>query len=115
MQPAGFPQLVIGTMAALVLFVAWNARAGSTEKTVPPDRLVYWTSLLMIATLPALLWVDFFVALTVATFAMGWLWGERRLLALAVYSVLQSVVLFIVFAMILRVRFPHGIVVDLFT
>jgi hypothetical protein len=46
---------------------------------------------------------------------MGWLWGERRLLAHAGYSVLQSVVLLIVFAMILRVRFPHGIVVDLFT
>jgi putative tricarboxylic transport membrane protein len=115
MQPAGFPQLVIGTMAVLALFVAWNARAGSTEKTVPPDRLVYWTSLLMILTLPVLIWVDFFVGLTIATFAIGYLWGERRLRALAIYSVLQSIVLFIVFAMILRVRFPHGIVVDLFT
>lgn len=115
MQPAGFPQLVIVTMAVLAAFVGWHARAGSTDEPPPVHRLVYWTSLLMIATLPALIWVDFFVALTVATFVMGWMWGERRLLGLAVYSVLQSVALFIIFAMILRVRFPHGILVDLLT
>lgn len=115
LQPAGFPQLVIMTMAALALFVGWESRAGSTDAPDPVDRMVYWTSLLMIAVLPVLIWVDFFIAITLATFAMGWLWGERRLVGLAVYSVLQTIVIFIIFSTILRVHFPHGILVDFLT
>jgi hypothetical protein len=116
MQPAGFPQLVIATMVGLALLVAWQTRAGVIGGAPPPvHRLVYWSSLVMIVSMPVMVWFDFFVALTIATYAMGYLWGERRLLALAIYSVLQSIVLFIVFATILRVRFPHGFIVDLVT
>ena len=113
MQPAGFPQLVIATMAVLALVVGWQSRAGSTELPDPVHRMVYLTSLLMLAFLPVLIWVDFFIAITLATFAMGWLWGERRLIGLAVYSVLQTVAIYVIFATILRVHFPHGILVDL--
>ena len=115
LQPAGFPQLVLATMAILALAVGWESRAGSTDRPDPVDRMVYRTSLLMLAVLPVLIWVDFFIAITLATFAMGWLWGERRLIWLAVYSVAQTAVIFIIFSTILRVHFPHGILVDLLT
>jgi hypothetical protein len=113
MQPAGFPRLVILTMAVLALVVGWQSRGGSTDLPDPVDRMVYRTSLLMLAMLPVLIWVDFFIAITLATFAMGWLWGERRLIGLAVYAVLQTVIIYIIFSTILRVHFPHGILVDL--
>lgn len=112
LQPAGFPQLVLMTMAGMALFVGWESRHGSTDAPPPVDRMVYRTSVLIIATVPVLIWVDFFIAITLATFAMGWMWGERRLKTLAVYSVLQTVFIYIIFSTILRVHFPHGILVD---
>jgi len=58
--------------------------------------------------------LDFFLGLSLFSFTISYLWGERRKLLLFFVTVIFPLLVFIFFETILNLRFPGGILTDLY-
>lgn len=54
-------------------------------------------------------YVDMLIAMAVAVFLMALLWGERRLPVALAVALVSPFAIFILFDLVLRVRFPRGL------
>ncbi|MEM7046616.1 MAG: tripartite tricarboxylate transporter TctB family protein [Pseudomonadota bacterium] len=109
MQPADFPQLMIGLIAGLALWLLWRERSGEPP-AVP--RIVSIT-MAMLIIFPFLALVDLFGGLAIFSVALSFLWGERRPLALATVALLVPLMVFFLFDIVFEIRFPRGILTNL--
>ena len=57
-------------------------------------------------------YVDILIAITVVMFAMCLLWGERRLHVAAMVAVGTPASVFLLFDLVLRIRFPRGLITN---
>ncbi len=113
MQPAAFPRLVLVVILGLSAIMVLQAlgKRGKGRKRVPV--MVYLTTLAMIAFLLINRWIDLFVAIVAFCLAVPLLWRERRYLLVIAYAILLPVGIFVLFSMILEVRFPRGVITNL--
>ena len=58
--------------------------------------------------------LDFFLAISVLSIFVSYYWGERRIFYLLLVSIIFPLVVFIFFEMILGLRFPPGIITNLY-
>jgi len=58
--------------------------------------------------------LDFFLAISVLSFLVSYFWGERRIIALLLVSILFPIIVFIFFETILGLRFPPGIITNIY-
>ena len=58
--------------------------------------------------------IDFFLAIGSLSFLVSYFWGERKIFYLILVSVLFPVIVFIFFETILGLRFPGGIITNLY-
>lgn len=108
-QPADFPQLVILLMAGLAIWIAATERASAPSPLPRP-------ALLSLALLPGFVLLanlDLFLALGVFGLCLARLWGERRRWALATVCVAVPLCVFLLFDLVFEVRFPRGLLTDL--
>ena len=54
-------------------------------------------------------YVDMLIAMAVVVFLMALLWGERRLPVALAVALVSPFAIFILFDLVLRVRFPRGL------
>ena len=103
-----FPRLVIGAIAILAICVALGIGNPAMEKPAPIPAIV-WITMAILAGYIAVLGV---AGMWLASFALmvglGWLWGERNLLKLAVVSASLLLVIWGVFVKFLKGGFPAG-------
>jgi putative tricarboxylic transport membrane protein len=59
-------------------------------------------------------YADMFLALAVVIFLMCIVWGERRYWLAAVLAVVTPLSIFLLFDLVLQIRFPRGIVTELY-
>ncbi|MGI9522945.1 MAG: tripartite tricarboxylate transporter TctB family protein, partial [Hyphomicrobiaceae bacterium] len=59
-------------------------------------------------------YVDMIIALMVVIFVMCIVWGERRYWLAALVAIVTPVSIFFLFDLVLRVRFPRGILTELY-
>lgn len=113
MQPAAFPRLVLVVILGLsvIMVLETLGKRGEGRKRVPV--MVYLTMLAMIAFLLINRWIDLFVAVVAFCIAVPLLWGDRRYLLVMAYAVLLPVGIFVLFSMVLEVRFPRGVITNL--
>ena len=81
---------------------------------MPPQRVPLegstWGSILLFLLFYIFtVYIDMLIAIAVAMFFMCLLWGERRLIVAAAVALGAPTIIFIVFDLVLRVRFPRGL------
>lgn len=108
MGPERFPQLVIAVMAGLALLLLWRSRGRTAEPLPRIPPMAYATVLLLAATVFVLPWLGIVPTMTVAMFALGWLWGERRVWLLLPVTLLFAAGVQFLFVRTLGITLPVG-------
>ncbi len=108
-QPSDFPQLVCGLIIALSLLMAWFDPVRMQERMVTKT----WLTIALMAGFALLVSVDLFIALGCFAAALSALWGERRIGVLAGVGLLVPLVIFFLFDQAFQVRFPRGLLTNM--
>lgn len=108
-QPSDFPQLLLSAIVLMTLAMAWFDPIRIRERL---DGTV-WGTLALFGLFAALTAVDLFLALGVFALALTAFWGERRIAVLALVGVVVPVVIFFLFDQVFEIRFPRGLLTNL--
>jgi putative tricarboxylic transport membrane protein len=114
MQPRSFPIFLVGLIALLNLILILQLMNGSRmpHPRQPPQT---WISMaLMVVFYVITTYADMFLGLAVVIFLMCIVWGERRYWLAAVLAVVTPLSIFLLFDLVLQIRFPRGIVTELY-
>lgn len=108
-QPADFPRLVAIAIIFLTGLMVWRDPI-QVHEPIPPTT---WKTVGLMIGFALLLPLDMFLALGLFGVALVWLWGERRLQRLAIVGLAAPATLFFVFDIVFRIRFPRGLLTNL--
>ena len=113
-QPATFPKglliLIIGL--TLIIYYLSITKPWKVEKKLPKTFFLTLLSFLIFVIVSKTL--DFFLAISLLSVFVSYYWGERRILYLILVSVIYPIIVFIFFETILGLRFPPGIITNLY-
>jgi hypothetical protein len=56
--------------------------------------------------------IDMFVGISVVMFLMSLIWGQRSVLIAAANAILTPFLVFLLFDIVLRIRFPRGVITN---
>lgn len=108
-QPADFPQLLLGLLIILTLIMAWKDPIQIKERL----RGATLGTIGLFAVFAALTAIDLFLALGVFAATLAAFWGERRVQALAMIGVGVPLAIFFLFDLGFEIRFPRGLLTNL--
>ena len=113
-QPATFPKILLVFIIILSCFdfVLSLKTPWKVQSSLPSS--FYKTLLILFAFTLLSKNVDFFLGLTFLSVAIAWSWGERRLVLIGFISVLFPLLVFLLFDTMLNLRFPGGILTNLY-
>ncbi len=114
LQPRVFPILlmVINLILAALLAVQYRAKS---PKNIQLEGVQTWgTIALFVVFYPLTVYLDMLIAIAVVMFAMCLLWGERRIYVAGAVALVTPAAIFFLFDMVLRVRFPRGLLTNLY-
>ena len=112
LQPRVFPILLMVINLVLAALLVFQYR------TEPPKKIQWegfqtWGSIaLFLIFYPITVYIDMLIAIAVVMFAMCLLWGERRIYVAGTVALVTPVTIFLLFDMVLRVRFPRGLLTN---
>ena len=113
-QPATFPKglllLIIGL--TLVVFYLSINKPWKIEKKLPKTFFLTLLSFILFVIVSKTL--DFFLAISLLSIFVSYCWGERRLFYLILVSIIFPIIVFIFFETILGLRFPPGIITNIY-
>ena len=113
-QPATFPKglllLIIGL--TLIVFYLSIKKPWKIEKKLPKTFFLTLFSFILFVIVSKTL--DFFLAISVLSIFVSYCWGERRLFYLILVSIIFPIIVFIFFETILGLRFPPGIITNIY-
>lgn len=109
MQPEDFPQMI------LLLIMALSVLVMVFDKPIDHDTIGInvWTSLGLFVVFALLAQIDLFIGLGVFAAALARSWGERRYWSLAIVGLVSPALVFFLFDMVFRIRFPRGLLTNL--
>ena len=113
-QPATFPKallILIITMTLIVYYLA-TKNPWKLEKKLP--RTFFLTLLSFVIFIIVSKTLDFFLAISALSIFVSFCWGEKRLIYLLLVGIIFPMVVFIFFETILGLRFPSGIITDIY-
>jgi hypothetical protein len=114
MQPRSFPIFLCSIIAILNVVLIWQLIAGARMPEARQPLETWVTVLLMGVFYLITTYADMFLALAVVIFLMCIAWGERRYWLAAMVAVLTPASIFFLFDLVLEVRFPRGILTNLY-
>ena len=113
-QPATFPKALLILIISLSLIVyylsikvPWNI-----EKKLPNSFYITLASFIIFSVVSVTL--DFFLGISVLSVIVSFFWGERRIFYLFLVAIIFPIIVFIFFETILGLRFPGGIITNLY-
>ena len=113
-QPATFPKslLVLIILLTLIVYFLSLMKPWKTEKILPNTffKTLYSFILFIIITKT----LDFFLAISVLSLLVSYSWGEKRIFYLLLVSIVFPAIVFIFFETILGLRFPAGIITNIY-
>ena len=113
-QPATFPKglllLIIGL--TLIVFYLSIKKPWKVEKKLPKTFFLTLLSFILFVIISKML--DFFLAISLLSIFVSYCWGERRLFYLILVSIIFPIIVFIFFETILGLRFPPGIITNIY-
>ena len=113
-QPATFPKALLVLIISLTLLTYYLSikKPWKLEKKLPkPFFLTLFSFLIFVIVSKTL---DFFLAISLLSVFVSYYWGEKRILYLLMVSIIFPIIVFIFFETILGLRFPPGIITNIY-
>ena len=113
-QPATFPKALLVLIISLtcVVYFLSTKKSWKVEKKLPKPFYLTLVSFLLFILISKTL--DFFLAISVLSIFVSYYWGERRFFYLLLVSIIFPIIVFIFFETILGLRFPPGIITNIY-
>ncbi|MDE0991951.1 MAG: tripartite tricarboxylate transporter TctB family protein [Rhodospirillales bacterium] len=112
MQPRVFPIFLMIINLVLAAFLTIQYRNNPPKKAKPDTYHTWCTMLLFVVFYLLTIYLDMFIGIAVVMFAMCLLWGERRILVAGAVALVTPITVFFLFDLVLRVRFPRGLLTN---
>jgi len=113
-QPATFPKglLILIIFLTLVVYFLSLKKPWKIEKKLPNTffKTLYIFIIFVIITKT----LDFFLAISVLSLLVSYIWGEKRIFYLLLVSIIFPAIVFVFFETILGLRFPPGIITNIY-
>ena len=113
-QPATFPKgllVLIITLTSIIYYLSFK-KPWKKEKKLPKNFFLTILSFIFFIIISKSL--DFFLAISVLSVFVSYNWGEKRIFYLLLVGIIFPLIVFIFFEMILGLRFPPGIITNLY-
>ena len=113
-QPATFPKallILIIVMSLLIYYLAIK-NPWKVEKKLPKSFFLTLLSFFIFVVISKNL--DFFLAISALSIFVSYYWGEKRIFYLLLVGIIFPVLVFIFFETILGLRFPPGIITNIY-
>ena len=113
-QPATFPKallIFIILMTSLTFYLSIQ-NPWKNEKKLPKTFFLTLLSFIIFVIISKTL--DFFLAISALSIFVSYCWGERRLFYLLLVGIIFPIIVFIFFETILGLRFPPGIITNIY-
>ena len=113
-QPATFPKallVLIILLTFLIYYLSIN-NPWKKEKKLPNSFYITLFSFILFIFISKFL--DFFLGISVLSILVSYFWGEKRLIYLIIVGIIFPIIVFIFFETILGLRFPSGIITNLY-
>lgn len=114
LQPRVFPILLMVINLVLATLLAVQYRATPPKKMQREGLQTWGTIALFVIFYPLTVYLDMLIAIAAVMFAMCLLWGERRIYVAGAVALVTPAAIFFLFDMVLRVRFPRGLLTNLY-
>jgi|TARA_B100000686_G_scaffold12602_1_gene12168 hypothetical protein len=113
-QPATFPKglLVLIIVLTSVIYYLSFKNPWRNEKKLPKNFFLTILSFVLFILISKTL--DFFLAISVLSIFVSYNWGEKRIFYLLLVGIIFPLIVFIFFEMVLGLRFPPGIITNLY-
>ena len=113
-QPATFPKALLILIISLSLIVYYLSIKfpWKIEKKLPNSFYITLASCIIFSVISVTL--DFFLGISVLSILVSFFWGERRIFYLLLVAIIFPIIVFIFFETILGLRFPGGIITNLY-
>ena len=113
-QPATFPKALLVLIISLNLIIYYLSikKPWKVQKKLPKTFFLTLLSFLIFVIISKTL--DFFLAISLLSFFVSYYWGERRIFYLALVTIIFPIIVFIFFETILGLRFPPGIITNIY-
>ena len=113
-QPATFPKALLVLIISLTLLIYYLSikKPWKIEKKLPKPFFLKLMSFLIFIIISKTL--DFFLAISLLSVFVSYYWGEKRILYLLMVSIIFPIIVFIFFETILGLRFPPGIITNIY-
>ena len=113
-QPATFPKALLVLIISLTLLTYYLSikKPWKLEKKLPKPFFLTLLSFLIFIIISKTL--DFFLAISLLSVFVSYYWGEKRILYLLMVSIIFPIIVFIFFETILGLRFPPGIITNIY-
>ena len=113
-QPATFPKgllvLIIG-LTSIVYYLSIK-KPWEIKKKLPQSFFLTLLSFIFFIIISKTL--DFFLAISLLSVFVSYCWGERRIIYLILVSIIFPIIVFVFFETILGLRFPPGIITNIY-
>ena len=113
-QPATFPKALLVLIISLtfVIYYLSTKKPWKIEKKLPKAFFITLFNFILFIIVSK--YLDFFLAISILSIFVSYYWGERRILYLLLVSIIFPIIVFIFFETILGLRFPSGIITNLY-
>ena len=112
MQPRSFPIFLMALNLTLTAILAWQIYRKSPKEPTPILRVTWLTMVLMVLFYALTVSIDMFVGISVVMFLMSLVWGQRNILVALANAILTPLFVFLLFDLVLRIRFPRGLITN---
>ena len=113
-QPATFPKALLVLIISLtfVIYYLSTKNPWKIEKKLPKAFFITLFNFILFIIVSK--YLDFFLAISILSIFVSYCWGERRIFYLLLVSIIFPIIVFIFFETILGLRFPAGIITNLY-
>ena len=113
-QPATFPKALLVLIILLTFFIYYLSINNPWKKEKKLPNSFYITLFSFIFFIFISKFLDFFLGISVLSILVSYFWGEKRLIYLIFVGIIFPIIVFIFFETILGLRFPPGIITNLY-
>ena len=113
-QPATFPKalLILIILMSLLIYYLAIKNPWKVEKKLPKSFYLTILSFFIFVVISKTL--DFFLAISALSIFVSYYWGEKRIFYLLLVGIIFPVIVFVFFETILGLRFPPGIITNIY-
>ena len=113
-QPATFPMALLVLIIVMTLLIYYSATKNpwKVQNKLPKSFFLTLLSFLIFVVISKTL--DFFLAISALSVFVSYYWGEKRIIYLLLVGIIFPVIVFVFFETILGLRFPPGIITNIY-